>query len=401
VSPRLDVGRWIRDVRDGWYSVVPGDVDPAEREPLAEAPPGEPGPLGQHVTSAFSIREPPAGLPAEPSWSLVHLSTRGWSRLPHGGTLTEALEILGYGGPEHGEPTDLAEAAPRLVRFRLEGSWGRLDSGLRVESVTAGLEKAAGPSAKPDQEGAEAWLGLRLGRLRLKASAEAFADNVRDDAERAQTATSRAGLTLELALPGDALLSLSGMHGGSTVAAPARADGTLLTPAPSEFDTVVASLYRYGGAQWDLWLSSSRTVETTGRDDAGSTVTTHDLSASYRPTARVTLTPALSLSGHDAATAGTPGYQSLSASLTLVLARLVPEHDLTLYAGYSRSRTTDGAFDTRSVDGTVSLVRTLRRASPRATLAFELGYHHSLDAASGLRPAREAVAQVTLRLASF
>ena len=83
------------------------------------------------------------------------------------------------------------------------------------------------------------------------------------------------------------------------------------------------------------------------------------------------------------------------------MAPLTDALDLTLYGGYSRSRTTDGAFDGRTVTGAGSLVWHLRRLPPRATLALEVGYHRYLDAAAWSSRYEEAVGVVILRIASF
>src|SRR5262249_27781199 len=135
------------------------------------------------------------------------------------GTFTGTAEVRGYGSPDPlGGPLD--DGSPHLFRIGAAETWGWLDSGVRFESVSRGLEAIAGPEEKADREGGRAWMGLRVGALRLKASLGEFRTNVADDVYRPGTTTTEGALDLELPLWSASIASL-GVRRASEVWTPA------------------------------------------------------------------------------------------------------------------------------------------------------------------------------------
>jgi hypothetical protein len=389
---RLILKRWLLVDR---FPDAPGaTADPERLAPLGSEPlESDEWPFAG-VAPRFTVRDPASNGPAR---HLLDLNLQAAGQLL-GGTVTNDLELLGY------DPRDDAEAPAdggraRLLRVGVRSDWGWVESGVRFQSVTRGLERVMGAGVKPDQEGAGVWLATRSGRVRLRALADAFHDNVLDDPRRPRTATTEAGVRLELPLPSQSLLTLGASHGQWARAPGARQAGADAALPDGDFESLLASVYLYGGPTWDVSLSSTHTL-TAAPDGAETSATAHDLSGSYRPFPGLTLTPAVSVA-ESAPREAEAGSQSFTGSLTLVVSPLTDALDLTLYGGYSRSRTTDGAFDGRSVSGAGSLVWHLRRASPRASLALEVGYHRYLDAAAWSSRYEETVGVVVLRIASF
>jgi hypothetical protein len=379
----------------GWYSlghVALDRVDDLRSEPPAPADNRTPR---LRFASAVSETEPPATVAT--GWRLLKLQARASSYL-WGGTVSGETDLLDYGPPDRVDDGPGA-ASPRLLRVGLKGSWGGLDAAVRYESVSRGLEPIVGPTLKTDQEGSEAWLAARLGVLRLKASVGETWTNVADDAHQPRTTTTQGALALELTLPTASLVSVSVSRGNVVLCAPTESGGARRLAA-HEVDSLVATLYHWGGPEWAMTLSTTYAVSAElGRLGPESAAVSHDLSASYQPIAALTIVPALSLGEQDPETGVGSRYQS--ASLTVTAAPLVGPLDLTLFGAWTRSHTTDGAYDGRTVNASASLVLNLRQSAPRTTLALQAGYSRDFDAASRLSGYEEVRGLVLLRIAAF
>lgn len=399
-DPWLYLDRWLilEEPGDGRYTL---GLERLAVDDLLGGSPGSEGTLpGIRFDSAFTERDRPAFDGLEPDWRLLSLKARASSRL-WAGTLTEEAEVLGYGPPE---PSGLASsdlAGPRLLRLNARGAWGRVESGMRFQSVSPGLEKVTGPAVKPDREELEAWLAARLGPLRLRVLAGELHDDVADDPRRGTTTRTQAGATAQWTMPSGSLFGLGLNHGRSERAAPLRGPERGRRWPTTDFDSLVASGYHYGGPRWDVTLASTYTMSAdTGSPARKTALLSHDFSVSIRPTPAITLTPAVSLF-EDAPRGAEAGSRSLSASLSVTLAPLADPLDLTLYGGYTRSRTADGAYDGQSLDTTASLVWHLRRSPPTATLSFQIGYDRYHDPASHGAGYEELTGLVTVRVAAF
>ncbi len=395
LAARLYLERW-QLLEDAWFPLRGLDLERRREGALRVSPPVAES-RAIRVESRFAERDAPAGAGVDPSWHLLQL-TADRSQRWLGGTFGQHVEVLGYGvtDPTGGDPG--AAETPRLFRLGLQDRWAALETGLAFDSVTPGLERVA-PGARPDQEQAQAWLGARLGRVRVRAIAADSRDNVRDDPRRRWTSRREAGVAVDVATPSGSLLSVTATHGEAVPhAALLPASGAAASGDPREFDSLTAMAYRYGGSRWEGTISTTltRTAETGGGD--GLSVSS-DLSGSYRR-GRLWVTPVVSLYVAGRGAAGV-GSESVTGALSIGLAPLAGPFDLALYGGYGRSRTTDDLWDSRSLDATASLLWNLRRGTPRVTLAFEGGYHRYFDAASEQAGYREAVGQVILTIASF
>lgn len=397
---RLAVERW-RLLEHAWHpldgaALDRGEADDALLEPLPVAS----GLRDVRVTHRFIDTPPPGGTPVDPSGRLLDLTVLGSARALSG-VVSQDLRLVGYGVPGPAQPAGDLGMFPRLLRLGTKANLRGVESGLRVESVTSGIEKVTGPGTKGDQEGVEAWLAVRTGGLRFKAFVEDSRDNVADDPGRPWTRTTEAGVAGELGLPAGSLLSLGATRGELALTPAARGPGREARGQPTEFDILAGTLHTSGDPRWDATASSSyRWNADTGRLGAEFVSVSHDLSGSYRPISAVTIRPVLSLADAEDRTPSL-GSQSLTGALTVVLAPLVDAFDLALYGGTTRSRTSDGTFDGRGVDTTAGLTLHLRRSPPTTTVTFEVGYHQYADAASQLGGYGEAVGLVVLKIASF
>ena len=365
--------------------------------PLAAVEPAVPA---VRLESTFAEKDRPAldGLPA--AWRLLSLKARATSRL-WAGTLSEDAEFLGYESPELADVAAADAAGPRLLRLGVVGTWGRVESGVRFESVSPGLEKVTGPGVKPDQERVEAWLALRLGPLSLQTVLDERHDNVLDDPRRASTTWTEHGVTARWTLPAGSLVSLALTRGEAQHAAPRRGPAPGRGSPAADVDSVVATVYHYGGPAWDLSLSSTYTASATvGRPVRETTALSHDASASFHPTPAIAVVPALGVYEETPTGAGA-GVRGVSASMSISVAPLAGPLDLWLYGGFTRNQTTDDAYDGQSLDVSASLTWHLRRSPPTASLAFEVGYDGSVDAAARGTGYEELRGLVTLRIAAF
>jgi hypothetical protein len=316
-----------------------------------------------------------------------------------GGSLLGKTQAIGYGAVDPPLPV-VPDPQPHAVHLDVRGTWDWLESGVGFLSVTPGLEKVTGPTVKPDREGGELWMAVALGQFRLRATVAEVSDNLLGDPSRPRTTKTDARLALELRLPSGSLASL-GVSQGTSVPAPARrGPGGGRTPEARDFESLVLTLYRYGGPQWDFNLTTTYTqAQGRRRPEDEIVAVVHDLAGSYRPTPSLSITPALSVSEDDGA--GGAGNRYLSTSVTVALAPPVGPLELALYGAYARGYTTDERSDTRTIDAFATLTWRLRRSAPTAALVFEVGCTRYVDAIWGSADYDDVRGQVSLRIAGF
>jgi hypothetical protein len=324
----------------------------------------------------------------------AHASSPLW-----GGSVLGETRALGYGaadGPLPAEPDRL----PHAVQLRAKGTWEWLESGVGFQSITPGLEKFTGPTIKPDREGGEAWVAVGAGQFRLRGTVAEVSDNLLRDPSRPRTTKTEARLALELRLLSDSLASLA-VSQGTSVPSPAQreSEGGRGFEA-RDFESLVLTLYRYGGPQWDLTLTTTYT-ESQGRWQRDGEVVSvvHDLSGSYRPIPSVSITPTLSFSQDDPS--GGVGNRYLSTAVAVGVAPPDSPLDVTLYGSYTRGYTTDQLWDSRTLDALAILTWRLRRPSPTVGLSFEVGGSRYVDAIGRAGGYEELRGQVSLRIAGF
>jgi hypothetical protein len=243
-------------------------------------------------------------------------------------------------------------------------------------------------------------VAVGLGQFRLRGTVAEVSDNLFRDPSRPRTTKTDARLALELRLPSGSLASLA-VSQGTSVPSPAQhgAEGGRGLEA-RDFESLVLTLYRYGGPQWDFTLTTTYT-ESQGRRlrDGEMVSVVHDLSGSYRPIPSVSITPTLSFSQDDPS--GGVGNRYLSTSVAVAVAP--PHHplDLTLYGSYTRGYTTNQLWDARTLDALAILTWHLRRSSPTVGLSFEAGGSRYIEAIGGAGGYEELRGQVSLRVAGF
>jgi hypothetical protein len=313
-----------------------------------------------------------------------------------GGSLLGETRVLGYGAADRPLPAE-PDRQPHAVQARAKGTWGWLESGVAFHSVTPGLEKFTGPTIKPDREGGEMWMAVGYGRARLRATLAEESDNVLGDASRPRTTKTDARLALELTLPSSTLASLAASRGTSVPSSAPRVSGEL---EARDFESLALTLYRYGGAQWDLALTTTYTESEGRRQPDRETVSVvHDVSGSYRPIPSVCITPTLSFSQDDPT--GGAGNRYLSTSVAVAVTPPRSPVDLALHGSYTRGYTTDRLWDARTLDAFAILTWRLRRSAPTVGLAFEGGGSRYVDSAAGAGEYDELHGLVRLRIAGF
>jgi hypothetical protein len=340
--------------------------------------------------------EPPAVPSVPPEWRLLSLESRAlWLR--PGQRVTAEADVLGY-APAHPGDTPLPDTAPRLVRIGLTGGWGPLEMGTRFESVSRGLETVA-PGAQADQESTRAWATTTLGAAgRLRVSVADVTTNVGKDPQRPEVSTREAATAFELRFAEGMMASVGLTHRIATRTPPLRADDR--RRIETDQDSAVATLYVAEDPTWSMTVTTTYALtDAPGPIGAASGTLSHDWSATYRPTAAVSVVPTLSVSHTDPERG--VGSRYLWASLTASVAPFVGPLDLTLYGSWTRSRTTDDRYDVRTIYATASLGWHLRRTPPRTTLSFEVGYGSDVDAAAGVPRYEEYRGLVMLRVLAF
>jgi hypothetical protein len=231
-----------------------------------------------------------------------------------------------------------------------------------------------------DRRGGELWAERRVGVGRLRLSLARGADNVDQDPRTDTTTTSRGGVSLELARPRGPTLTLAyarGLteteHGPATSHAPGGPSTT------AAVETVSASLGYHGRRRWDASLSSAVSRRQEPATDRETTSVSCDLRGTYRPTASVTLAPAVEFRDERYRWVG-EGMRTTSASLALGYS--APSQVVGVWASGSHARTvsSDGYADTNAVNATSTLAWQIHRASEARSVALEVRYSRYLDA---------------------
>jgi hypothetical protein len=168
--------------------------------------------------------------------------------------------------------------------------------GLRYRAVGQRLLPLASPGFGRDEEGSEAWAGVRLGPALVKVS-------LSEDRRVPRTTTDSAGMGLTVALPDGSYWTAGYSHGDAERAPRAVALGrspastrSVAGPITASAVETVSSGWSRSSERWDLSLSSG---VSTSRDQGGSDLLTtsiwHDLTATYRPVPKLGLSPGLSI----------------------------------------------------------------------------------------------------------
>jgi hypothetical protein len=285
-----------------------------------------------------------------------------------------------------------------LLRLAVNGSSGPFGYGVTYQSTGRELEGLATAQMKKDRRGGDVWAEGRLGVGRLRLSLAQYSDNVDEDPGRIQTTRTQGSLTVEVAPPSWPTLRLSYANG---LADSRPVSGTEVAATPgrtASLETLGASLNYHGGSSWDLSFSSGYSWKRpAGRESQESTEVTCDVSGTYRPTASITLTPAVSYWEERYAWVR-DGMQAAAASLSVgyTPSRVVT---VSLHGSYGRTATDTGDVDGSTINVRSSLVWAYGKlARARESLALEVGYDRYLDAVYSGSSTQSLSALVLFRL---
>jgi hypothetical protein len=228
-----------------------------------------------------------------------------------------------------------------------------------------------------DQQVLRMWGVKKLGPVQFKTFFSRTSDNVARDPGRPQMLTDEEGIAMDYKLPALPLyLSISHSESqsrGTFEPGGSEAEG-------SDAQNIDGSLYFYGGDNFDLTLSSSySTSQDRVESDEETEVFWHEISASFRPTGKITITPTVSFGEYRYLWYG-ERTESPSASLSVSYSGLFDAVDLSLWSSYSQMRETVGYQDDITIDtwaeigwdGDLSTI-------PRVRYALGFGHEKYID----------------------
>ena len=317
------------------------------------------------------------------------------------GVLTGNVDLLAVEPPNS---VGLDTEADRWLRLAVKEAWGPVTLGARVESARPGLEGVTGGPVKTETEGVEAWVEGREGPAGLRLSGGQFRDNLANYPWQPQTTKTQGGAAADAALPVGLTLRLS-YQGGVAESEPGPRPRGLTTvgPSGSTFHNLTSSLSRSGPAG-ALTISSSYVPSRDVRDPERETQSfSHDLSATLRLPASITITPALGIA-EDTYAWSDARSQTTGASVSVNWASVLEGVDLSVSGSYARSQMTGDIGDTDNgtagaAAGVLWRLRRAARVEPR--LAFEVGSNYYFDKVTAAVGNAEVYGVVTLRIASF
>jgi hypothetical protein len=359
--------------------------------------PAEPASTGITWKSSFEQRE--AG--AHDGRTLIGWRARASSTL-WSGTLIGDVDLLAVEPPNS---VGLDTEARRWLRLAVKEAWGPVTLGARVESASPGLDRVTGGRVKTETEGAEAWVEGREGPAGLRLSGGQFWDNLANSPWQPRTTKTQGGAAADVALPVGLTVSLS-YQGGVADSEPGPRPRGLATVgvSGSTFHNLTSSLSCSGQAG-ALTISSTYVPSRDVRDPERETrSSSHDLSATLRLPASITITPALGIAEDTDEWSGARS-QTTSASVSVSWASVLEGVDLSVSGSYAGSQMTGDigdTYDATAVNAAAGVVWRLRRAARVETsLAFEVGSNHNVDKVTAAAGYAEVYGVVTLRIASF
>ena len=259
-----------------------------------------------------------------------------------------------------------------------------------------------GGRVKRETEGAEAWVEGREGPAGLRLSGGQFWDNLAAYPWRPGFPKSQGGAAVDVTLPVGVTLSL-GYQGGVAEREPGPRPRSVPAAESGEstFHNLTTALSCSGSA-WTLTVSStyvpSRDVRHPDRETRS---LNHDVSATLRLPASITITPVLSIAEDTYEWSGVRS-QTTAGSILVSWASVLDGVDLTASGSYARNQMTDDVYDATAINAAAGVVWRLGRAGlTRTSLAFEVGSNHLVDKATPAAGYAEVYGVVTLRIASF
>ncbi|MCS6287372.1 MAG: hypothetical protein H8K10_00155 [Nitrospira sp.] len=258
------------------------------------------------------------------------------------GQLTTEGEVANNATNDAGIPSRIEQrddGTKRMVRMALTGANGQFRYGINYRSAGKAFFNS------PDQTVREMWGEWGMGIVKLRSSSGQTWNNVDLDPTRARIQQTFNRLSLAVAKPAWAELSLT--YTRSALASSFDPTGTI--PQRSQSNSMEAAL-SYTGLRWNARLSSSY-ILTNDETRGGSQSTTfaQTLVATYRPMNTLTLAPTLSYRSETQSWSGAR-IQTPMASLSLLYKqsqRLL----VSAMGGYTSTTSSDGLIDTNSIVG--------------------------------------------------
>lgn len=295
---------------------------------------------------------------------------------------------IAYSVPALGAPEEQGDPSHRLLRLRLTVTHGKIRYGLTLQE--------AGRSYLTIQDHGlrETWGEWQAGMIRIRSSrTETWRNLVKDPLlARLNQIQERVALTLAPA----AWPEFSLAYSRGALASSLEPVGTApLRTQMESFEGALAYTRPSWSARWSSTYSSDRDRLHPGIQTVG---LLHSLSGSYRPTAAITLAPAVSFRTDRQQWSGA-GLDTLSTALSFAYAS---DKTLRLSASGSYSRIWGAAA---GIDSTAVNVEGVGRrtfaVSPRVsgTLSFETAYRSYLDAMTPMQSNEDLSGLVRLQLA--
>jgi hypothetical protein len=272
-----------------------------------------------------------------------------------------------------GDVRETADSRHRLMRVGLNGGQGPFRYGAAFRSAGDAFY------GQQDQAAREVWGEWGTGLVRLRTTVGERWDNINRDPSRPRITALEERASLSLVPVNWPQVMISYVHGTSTSSL--EPAGT--APIRNLSDALEAAVSLARG-RWDARLFTNYALVTDRQVMNGSIGVTHGMQATYRPTARLSLTPAVTLREDQQRWSGVQ-TETPTASLSLVYE---PRKTLklTAFGLYSRAHSSDGLINTSTYRlKSVFTWTSFETAGWATTISLDAGYTALLD---GVDPGR-------------
>ena len=291
------------------------------------------------------------------------------------------------------------EYRPQMYRINVSGEWLGFEYGGKYVSVDDDFERLQGVRLNSDQEGREVWLKKSIGVFQIKTFLSDYWDNVDFNPSRPRIRKTQGGVALDIAIPSFPFVSLSYSRGSALTTR--RGNGS--DPKSESIESFYGYIF-YGRTKWDVSISSGYYLsDDKFQSDVKGKMLYSELSASYRPTDSIIITPGIGFTSEKYEWfGGGSEYTTPTASLTLSYYPAEGPFGFTTYAYYSRYKGNDGYTDASTLNGTGELTWRLGKTIlGDHTISLTFGYYHYLDAIYSVSTYKDFSVQVAYKIATF
>lgn len=291
------------------------------------------------------------------------------------------------------------EYRPQMYRINVNGEWLGFEYGGNYLSVDEDFEKLQGIKLKNDQAGREVWLKRNLGVFQIKTFFSDYWDNVDFNPSRPRIRKTQGGASLDIAIPSLPFISLSYSRGSSSTTR--RPNGS--DPKSESIQSFYGYVF-YGRSKWDVSVSSGYYLsEDKFQSDVEGKVIYSELSASYRPTDSIIITPGIGFTSEKYEWfGGGSEYTTPTASLSLSYYPKDRPFSFSTYGYYSRYKGNDGYTDASTLNGSGEMTWRLGRTLlGDHSVSLTFGYYHYIDTIYSAGTYKDFSVQVAYRIATF